>query len=63
MLVVLGVILIALGLLYQAGLLHWVGRLPGDIRWEKGNTKVYVPITTMIIFSLVLSAISYFVRK
>jgi len=43
--------------------LHWIGRLPGDIRIEKGNTKFYFPITTMILFSILISVIVRFVRK
>jgi len=35
----------------------WLGRLPGDIRIEKENTKFYFPITTMIILSVALNII------
>lgn len=35
--------------------LSWLGRLPGDIRYEGENVNFYFPITTMIIFSLLLS--------
>jgi uncharacterized protein HemY len=37
--------------------LHWIGNLPGDIRIEKENFRFYFPITTMIIFSLVINLI------
>jgi len=37
--------------------LHWLGRLPGDIRIERENFRLYIPITTMLIASLVLSLI------
>jgi hypothetical protein len=43
--------------------LHWIGRLPGDIRIEKENFKFYFPISTMIIFSLLLSLILRIVKK
>jgi hypothetical protein len=43
--------------------LHWIGRLPGDIRVEKENFRFYFPITTMIIFSILLSGIIWLVRK
>lgn len=33
----------------------WVGRLPGDIRIEKGNFRFYFPIVTMIIASIVIT--------
>ena len=43
--------------------LHWIGRLPGDIRVEKENFRFYFPITTMILISLVLTLIINIVRK
>lgn len=43
--------------------LHWIGRLPGDIRIEKENFRFYFPITTMIIFSLVLTAIFQLIKR
>lgn len=35
--------------------LNWLGRLPGDIHYEKENFSFYFPVTTMIILSIVLS--------
>lgn len=35
--------------------LHWLGKLPGDIRIEKENFKFYFPITTMILLSILLT--------
>jgi len=67
-----GKYIIALGLLIVvAGLiiyffhdkLHWIGRLPGDIRIEKENFRFYFPIATMIIFSLLITLIIRIVRK
>jgi uncharacterized protein HemY len=43
--------------------LHWIGRLPGDIRIEKENFRFYFPITTMIIFSLLATALIYLIRR
>ena len=43
--------------------LTWIGRLPGDIRIEKENFKFYFPITTMIIFSLVITIIIQLIRR
>ncbi len=56
-LIIAGIILIAIGLLlhYAPGALSWFGRLPGDIRIENERTRVYIPITSMILVSLVLS--------
>jgi len=64
-LIVAGIILIIAGLIdYFAGnKLNWLGHLPGDIRIEKENFRFYFPVTTMIILSIVLSAIVYLIRK
>jgi hypothetical protein len=43
--------------------MNWIGRLPGDIRIEKENFKFYFPITTMIIFSLLLTLIIQLIKK
>lgn len=43
--------------------LHWIGRLPGDIRIEKDNFRFYFPVTTMIIFSIVLTLIITIIKK
>ena len=43
--------------------LHWIGHLPGDIRIERENFRLYIPITTMLVFSAVLSIVVYLVRK
>jgi H+/Cl- antiporter ClcA len=59
LLIIAGIILITLGLLlhFVPGALNWFGRLPGDIRIESGRTKIYVPIVSMIIISLILTLI------
>ena len=57
LMVVVGVVLVAAGLAVMAGLFDWFGRLPGDIRIERDSTRVYIPITSMIIVSIVLSLI------
>jgi hypothetical protein len=43
--------------------LHWIGHLPGDIRIEKQNSRFYFPITTMIVFSLILTIIVNLIKK
>ncbi len=37
--------------------LSWIGRLPGDIRIEKENSRFYFPITTMILFSILVNVL------
>ena len=63
LLVAAGVVLVVVGLLAWSGALGWFGRLPGDIRIERPNVRVYVPITSMLLVSLVLSAIVTLVRR
>ncbi len=41
----------------------WFGKLPGDIRIEKTNFKIYFPITTMLIISLLLNLIIWILKK
>ena len=54
-----GALLILLGLLawLLQGRLHWLGRLPGDIRIERENFSFYMPITTMILLSVLASVL------
>ena len=52
-----GVILIGIIIYFFHDKLHWIGRLPGDIRVEKENFRFYFPITTMILFSLLITLI------
>ena len=61
--VIIGVCVIVLGLLIYSGALSWFGRLPGDIRFGSERTRVFIPITSMIIVSLVLSLILYVLRR
>lgn len=62
-LIVGGIILVVIGVLFKMGLLEWFGRLPGDIRIESENVRFYFPVTTMIVVSVVLSALLYLAQK
>ena len=63
--IVFGVLIVIAGIViyFFHDKLHWIGRLPGDIRIEKENFRFYFPITTMIIFSLILTLIIRLIRK
>jgi hypothetical protein len=58
-----GVALVVVGLLVATGALSWFGRLPGDIRIERPNVRVYVPITSMLIVTLVFGVVSWVLRR
>lgn len=62
-LIALGVGLILVGLLIWSGSLSWFGRLPGDIRIERESVRVYVPIVSMLVVSLVVSLVLYLARR
>jgi Protein of unknown function (DUF2905) len=58
MLLVLGLVLAAAGaLLLLAGQLPGLGRLPGDVSLERGNFRLYVPLGTSILLSVLLTLI------
>jgi hypothetical protein len=62
-LIILGVVLIVAGLLWP-----WLGRvgfgrLPGDIVIERENFRLYLPITTSILISIVLSVILWLLNR
>ena len=61
--IIAGVGVILTGALIYSGALSWFGRLPGDIRYESDNVRVYVPIVSMLIVSLVLSLLFYLLRR
>lgn len=62
-LILIGIVLLVAGILANSGMLSWFGRLPGDIRIERENVRVYFPVVTMIVISLALSLIVYFFSK
>lgn len=58
-----GVLIIVIGLLIYAGALRWFGHLPGDIRYERGSVRVYIPIVSMLLISLALTLIFNLLRR
>ena len=55
MLLIIGAVILVTGAILLVGgrLFPWLGRLPGDIRYEPENVKIFIPITTMILISVV----------
>jgi hypothetical protein len=54
-----GAAIFAVGLLlrYAPGVFAWFGNLPGDIRYEGERTRVFFPITSMIVISVALTVV------
>jgi len=65
LLIFLGTILVAAGVVVMLlGRLHLpLGRLPGDIVYRGKNTRIYFPLTTSLLLSLVLSILLYLVSR
>lgn len=59
----IGLAIALVGVLATTGALGWFGRLPGDIRIERESVRVYLPITSMLIVSGVLSALLALLRR
>ncbi len=53
--ILIGLLFILGGALVWTGAFSWFGRLPGDIRIEGENVRIYIPFTSMILLSLALS--------
>ena len=60
---IIGLVVIVTGALLWSGYGGWLGKLPGDIRVERGNSGFYFPIVTCIIISIVLSLLMWIFRR
>lgn len=64
LLIIWGVVLVVVGLLVWSGFgKGWLGRLPGDIHYTKGNFSFYFPIVTCLLISVVLTLLLWLFRK
>jgi len=56
-LIIIGLVIVFIGvlLLISVRFFPWLGNLPGDIRIERENINVYVPLATMLLVSLLAS--------
>ena len=58
------ILLIGLVLNYAPWLINWFGKLPGDIRIQNKNSFVFIPITSMIVVSVLITLLAnLFFRK
>jgi hypothetical protein len=63
LLIVGGAALAGFGILVLAGGASWFGHLPGDIRIERGSVRFYLPLTSMLLISVVLTLVLNFLRR
>ncbi len=65
LIIIAGLATVAIGIFFYlfGDKLKWIGNLPGDIKIEKENTRVYFPITTMIVLSIVGSILLNLIRR
>jgi hypothetical protein len=62
-LVVIGLVLAVIGVAWMLGERLGLGRLPGDLVFEWGNTRVYLPIATSILVSVALTLIFWLIGR
>ena len=63
--IIVGLALVAIGMIlhFAPWLLSWFGKLPFDIRIETERSKIYFPIGSMIVISIVLTLIINIFRR
>jgi hypothetical protein len=63
-LVVVGLALVVTGALLWSGLGRgWLGRLPGDLHYTRGNFSLHFPLVTCLLLSLLLTFLLWLFRK
>ena len=63
LLIILGLVLVAVGVLWPVIAKLGLGRLPGDIVIERENFRLYIPIATSLLISLLLSLVLWFLNR
>ncbi|STY29586.1 Protein of uncharacterised function (DUF2905) [Legionella wadsworthii] len=61
--IVTGIILLLIGLFWPWIKKIGLGKLPGDLVFQKGNFSFYFPITTCILISIIISIILWFFHR
>jgi len=62
-LIILGLVIVAIGLLWPLLTRLGLGRLPGDIAIQRGNFSFYFPIVTCLAISVLLSAVLWLFNR
>ena len=62
-LIIIGIVLIAIGIVAKTGVLGWFGHLPGDFHIKTENFQFFFPLASMIVVSIILSLLMALLRK
>ena len=63
-LIIVGGLIFFLGLLLSVyDKIPFIGKLPGDIHIKNENSSIYIPITTSILLSILISVIVYVIKR
>ncbi|MGD9332900.1 MAG: DUF2905 domain-containing protein [Desulfobacterales bacterium] len=62
-LIIIGIVILAVGFLWPWLSRLPIGRLPGDIIVNRPDFKIYFPVTTGIVISLLISIILWLIKK
>jgi hypothetical protein len=63
-LIISGIVVLVMGLIIQfSGKIPYLGKLPGDFRFESNNFKFYFPLTTSLLISLLLTLVMLLLNK
>jgi uncharacterized protein HemY len=63
LLIIFGLVLVAVGVLWPVIAKLGLGRLPGDVVIERENFRLYIPIATSLLISLLLSVVLWFLNR
>ncbi|MFO0355699.1 MAG: DUF2905 domain-containing protein [Sphingobacteriaceae bacterium] len=65
LLIASGISLVIVGIIWYffSDKFSWIGKLPGDIRYESENSKFYFPITTMLLISAIINVIIWLAKR
>jgi hypothetical protein len=60
-----GLLLVLIGLIVWKvpGAFGWLGKLPGDMSVQKGNFSFYFPLATCVLISVILTLVSWLLRR
>lgn len=63
--ILIGVAIVLIGVIlqYAPWMINWFGKLPGDIRIQNENSFIFIPITSMIIISVIFTLLTSLLNR